>query len=695
MECYFAFNSKTVIKHEQNVDEPILNAIAMLRRDMKKTLEASDEPDNIVQLQAQLELPEEGWVINITENKITIHYRDSLGCAYALLYISEQYLGVTPFWFWNDQQFQKRKKKDIQAGVIHSSPFAVRFRGWFINDEVLIDNWPGNSENEEHWRMVFEALLRCGGNITIPGTDENAKKNRQLAASFGLWITHHHAEPLGAEMFLRAYPGEKASYTTNSVLFEKLWEQAIINQKSLNVIWNLGFRGQGDRPFWTDDPAFTTAEQRGKLISDIVRKQLEIINNHLPKAVCSINIYGEIAELYRNGKLDIPSGVIKIWGDNGYGHMVSRRQGNHNPRINALPEHGDNGPHGIYYHCSFHDLQASNHLTLSPNSMDFLAAELEKVLAANAGECWIVNSGSVKPHVHSLDLLREIWKAGKINVNKWRNSYSSAYYGKGISRDVAVLLSEYASCTAKYGTNEDERAGEQLWHHPVRELLCKWLSSNTKCCLDSLLWLTGKISFLEQVKKLQSICLETLPKWEAFCEKCEALLPAFDKGSRRVFEDSILLHGRLHYYGASGTKAFCESFIAFDSSDMVRAFVLAEESYSVYAKSAEALSFAEHDKWTGFYDGDCLTDVRLTVQCLEALVSYLRVLGDGTSFHKWEKDYLTTAGDKRVVLLSSKQRAMTNTELAAKLRQTQMLGTTELRAKCPSMEPQKSLLEVV
>jgi hypothetical protein len=306
--------------------------------------------------------------------------------------------------------------------------------------------------------------------------------------------------------------------------------------------------------------------------------------------------------------------------------------------------------------------------------MDFLAAELEKVLAANAGECWIVNSGSIKPHVHSLDLLREIWKAGKINVNNWRDSYSSVYYGEEVSRDVAVLLREYASCTARYGVNEDERAGEQLWHHPVRELLCRWLSGNTKCCLESLLWLTGKVSFMEQVKKMQTICLETLPKWKAFCDKCEALLPVLEDGSRRVFEDSVLLHGRLHYYGASGTKAFCESFFAFDSGDMVRAFILAEESCSVYAKSAEALSLAEHNKWIGFYDGDCLTDVRLTARCLEALVSYLRILGDGTSFHKWEKDYLTTAGDKKVVLLSCKQKAMTNTELAARL-----------RAECPNV----------
>ena len=65
-------------------------------------------------------------------------------------------------------------------------------------------------------------------------------------------------------------------------------------------------------------------------------------------------------------QLEFPDDVIKIWADSGYGKMVSRRQENHNPRIYALPGKNDMGPHGIYYHVTFYDLQASNHLTLFP-----------------------------------------------------------------------------------------------------------------------------------------------------------------------------------------------------------------------------------------------------------------------------------------------------------------------------------------
>lgn len=80
--------------------------------------------------------------------------------------------------------------------ALESRPFAVRFRVWFVNDEVLISTWQVNRRREEPWEMVFEALLRCGGNLVIPGTDQNSRTYRHMAAEMGLYITHHHAEPI-------------------------------------------------------------------------------------------------------------------------------------------------------------------------------------------------------------------------------------------------------------------------------------------------------------------------------------------------------------------------------------------------------------------------------------------------------------------------------------------------------------------
>jgi hypothetical protein len=668
METQFTLTLNTSMVFDQNPDTPTLKAAATLRRDMENTLEPWQTQTNRIRIAAlETDLPVEGWVIEASPQELLVRAADSLGCIYALLFISENFLGVTPFWFWNDQAFVKRRFVAIPLSAWRSPPYVVRYRGWFVNDEVLLENWKAEPGNREHWAMVFEALLRCGGNMTIPGTDNNSRKYRDIAADMGLWISHHHAEPLGAEMFSRAFPNEIPSYRANKILFEKLWEEAVEEQKKYRVIWALGFRGQGDRPFWVDDPSCVTAEQRGALMSRVIEGQFEILTSRLENPVCCVNLYGEIAELYQEGYLRLPPGLIKVWADNGYGRMVSRRQGSHNPRRRALPSPGEGGPHGIYFHCSFHDLQASNHLTMSPNSTEFLAAELGRILDAGAKEYWIVNCGSLKPHTHTLDLVSHIWQKGQIDVDPWRRNYAKIYYGEKAAEEAAAILGEYPFCTAKYGPHEDDYAGEQLWHHPARELLCAWIRGETEQNLGSLKWLTGDLPFPAQTERLAELCRGSLPRWEALAERCLSLRRRMDGEQRRFFDSSIYLQIRLQRSGAVGAAAFCESFAAWRSRKGVCAFLLACKSLSAYREGVKALEDAEYDKWTGYYRGDCLTDTRLTVLCLESLVSYLRVMGDGPGFHRWERAYLGPEADRKIMLLSSKKRAMSNGELAAAL----------------------------
>ena len=109
---------------------------------------------------------------------------------------------------------------EIPCGTYHSEADRIRYRGWFINDEVLISHWTAGVSKDYPWEMVFEALLRCGGNLVIPGTDKNSRIYAPIASDMGLMITHHHAEPLGAEMFLRAYPDLEPSYLKHKDLFE-------------------------------------------------------------------------------------------------------------------------------------------------------------------------------------------------------------------------------------------------------------------------------------------------------------------------------------------------------------------------------------------------------------------------------------------------------------------------------------------
>lgn len=100
----------------------------------------------------------------------------------------------------------------VEEQRIVSRKTAVRYRGWFFNDETFLSRWNPGGDETLAWEMGFEACLRCGGNMVIPGDVDNFRKYRKLASDMGLILTHHHVEILGAPMFLNVYPEENPSY---------------------------------------------------------------------------------------------------------------------------------------------------------------------------------------------------------------------------------------------------------------------------------------------------------------------------------------------------------------------------------------------------------------------------------------------------------------------------------------------------
>lgn len=199
-----------------------------------------------------------------------------------------------------------------------------------------------------------------------------------------------------------------------SELFYKLWEDAVIEQKDCNVVWNLCFRGQGDCPFWSSDTSgqFDTPQKRGKLISNIIKKQCDIVKKYVKNPVFCTNLYGEIMELYKDGYIELDEGIIKVKADNGYGKMVTRRRDNHAARVSSMPVK-DGGRQGIYYHVSFYDLQAANHITMLPNTVDFVNRELSDVLENGGDDFWVINCSNVRPHTYYLDAVR---KSGSVKI---------------------------------------------------------------------------------------------------------------------------------------------------------------------------------------------------------------------------------------------------------------------------------------
>lgn len=656
----FILHRTTSLQCEIQNTKAVEYTCARFKRDMEMTLEAVGDEGGVIILR-QKELEPEAYEIEVSTEKIVIYGSNDRSFIYALNELSEKYLGILPFWFWNDQKIEVKPYVEIPYGHYQSEENRIRYRGWFINDEVLISHWTAGVSKEYPWEMVFEALLRCGGNLVIPGTDKNSRIYAPIASDMGLMITHHHAEPLGAEMFLRAYPDLEPSYLKHRDLFEGLWKDAIERQKDEEVIWNIGFRGQGDVPFWENDPAYDTPEKRGNLISSIMQEQYDMIREQIPGAVCCTNLYGEILELYRDGHLQIPEDVIMIWADNGYGKMVSRRQGNHNPRVPALPGKGDKGLQGTYYHVSFYDLQAANHITMQPNSMEFVEKELNDAMDHGITDLWVINASNIKPHVYPLSFIANLWKKETLTAGEHRKTYIREYYGADCAEDqltcIEQCIGRYPDAMLPFGEREDEHAGEQFYNYVVRDFIYGWMRDGASTPVEELFWCTGETAFCKQMDWFQSKCNATCDKIEQLYHDCAVV-----KGSE-LWKDSVLLQTEIHKYCLKGSILFAESFRTYRKKDYKKCFFLLGNAVEAYNTADDAMRDREHGKWTGFYANDCLTDVKETAYCLKRLMGYVRNLGDGPDFYKWQREVTYSENDAKVVLITNMENHMTDWEL--------------------------------
>jgi hypothetical protein len=678
----FILDGITPITVGEEMSSPVRYAVGMLIRDFENVFRVAPvvthgQPAGGVVIRKAVpgdECPAraEAFVIRFIERaghqEMHIAGYDELGIVYGILHVSRTVLGVDPFWFWAETLPEQRTSIPVPAVDYVSPAPRIRFRGWFVNDEVCLIGWkevypPG----EEVWLPVFEALLRCGGNMVIPGTDlPKSGIHADLASAMGLWVTHHHAEPLGAEMFLRAFPGRTASYAMHPDLFEELWQEAIEKQKDRKTLWVLSFRGQGDAPFWEYDPAFDTPEKRGGLISRVIRKQYDMVRSAVREPQYCVALYGEIAELYKEGHISLPDDVIKVWADNGYGKMVSRRQGNTNLRVPSLPLPGEAGKHGLYYHVTFHDLQASNHLTMFPSPAELIRSELESAIAAGVTDYWLVNCGNILPHLYTLDLVRELWQDGKAKVDRHLREFVSRHF-RARHEELAALYRAFAAATIQYGPNADDKAGDEFYHHPARRIIGHWLQGRGDTSSEDLWWATGEIPFPEQVAWFMEITTSAAPVWQEMNLQYTAVAGMLDPEDQGRLYRQLGVQISLHESGCRGLLGLCQAYEAYRRGDAPAAFVLASRSKWAYEEGQQALRQAEEGRWQHFFRADWLTNVQCTADNLETLRRYLRMQGDSPNFFQWYKEYLMPETEKHIYLENTHRNPLSDDELARRL----------------------------
>lgn len=664
----FDIHTKIIVESKQEEGNKVLsscavlNAISILNRDIKDAFCDTDKVHETRICLCYLSgMIEEAYQINVKNDVILILASDELGFVYALLEISRRFLKREPFWFWMNQKLDPVDRYLIPEQIIASPTYRVHYRGWFFNDEVLLSHWNYDGNNENSFRLAYETLLRCGGNMVIPGTDLVGLKYRKLASDMGLYITHHHAEPLGAEMFARAYPDERPSFTENQELFIKLWEDAIECQKDHKTIYALGFRGQGDCPFWSNDESgeFDTDEKRGKLISELIRMQRKMVEKKVEHPVFCTNLYGEIMELYDQGYLDIDDDIIKIYADNGYGKMVTRRRDNHPGRVVALPRN-EKDLSGIYYHVSFYDLQAANHITMLPNSIDFVNKELDEVLQKGAGEYWLINCSNILPHVYYLDAVRRKWCKEKLSDQEHSKNFVNTYFHG--NEKIAGLYEKHAKIMAAFGSCEDEHAGEQFYTENPRIIACH-LIRGEKNPVKELFWCTDRESLVEQLDDIAGILEPAIPRMEQFEAECQKVYEGLNENEQQAFLTTLYLDARIHAQCAKGMLYFIEGVKEYLKNSYWEAFYQLGLSAREYETANIMMRQSEYGDLQGFFANDCFADIKHTAYMIRKLMGVARELGDNVRHDAWYRSLMYKKEDQKIFTQLVLDNHMTDEEL--------------------------------
>jgi hypothetical protein len=454
----------------------------------------------------------------------------------------------------------------------------VQLRGWFINDEDCLIGWHDDMKiSLATWEQIYETLLRAGYNMVIPGTGITADGPQlQLASDMGLWCAQHHAEPLGAAMFSDAYPDIPPRVPEEKDRFIALYKKAIEQNKNRKVVWTLGFRGQGDLPFYEDDPRYDTLEKRAALISEMVHLQKELVleNTEGPQYFAHY-IYSESAELYRGGYLELDADIIRVWSDNGFGAMRMRREWGPERHISSLPLPEDKGKlHGVYYHVSFHDLQVSSKLV--PLVDPELIQEQFQILFEAADICYLLlNVSNIHPHVFNIELINKLARfpiePGQKDIAKDHYHDWTHRHFPGFEEEVQSLMRQYYRAPFQYGTYRDDRAGEQVYHHTLRncikgtvknESIVHLLQFIHECPTDN----------IDGFQWLLNHANESLLAWEALHQEAEALYLKLPPRLARYFSDSIRMHVNYSYHSCKGFIYSLKGLLAFSNLDYKSAF---------------------------------------------------------------------------------------------------------------------------
>lgn len=381
------------------------------------------------------------------ENALVIVGSDKRGTIYGIYDLSEQ-IGVSPWYWWADVPVEHQDALFFEEGKYVQGPPAVKYRGFFINDEGwALAPWvyeKFGGFNHKFYAHVFELLLRLRANHLWPamwgkyfGSDP---MNPKLADEYGIVMGSAHCEPLlfnndrGAGMWTdKMGPW---NYSTNRDNIYKVMDETVAARGQYENVYTVGLRGVHDTKMEGD----LDIKSQVALLEKVFEDQREILTKHIDKKITDIPQvfvpYKEVQD-YLDSGLKVPDDVTIMWSDDNWGNIRRLPKPDDKPRA---------GGHGVYYHYDFHGGPRSYEwLNTSPIQRTW--EQMHLAYRHGADRIWIVNVGDIKPMEFPISFFLDYaWAPEELPADElpeYTRFWAEQQFGPKYAADIADILTKY------------------------------------------------------------------------------------------------------------------------------------------------------------------------------------------------------------------------------------------------------------
>jgi hypothetical protein len=401
----------------------------------------------------------ETWITKVVDAPVAgvtqaliIAGSDQRGTIYGVYDLSRN-IGVSPWYFWDDVTPAKKSALYVSAGVHTLGTPAVKYRGFFINDEAPeLTSWWGiygrtSTFNKEIYKRFFELALRLRANIVWPAVwgkafDDDAPDNHLTAKQYGVVIGMSHEAPMdrGIEEWNRHFSEYGAtakadwSYRTHPDAVRAYWKAGVDRMvaNGFEDVVTVGMRGTGDTAL-TDGVALPLMEQiqadERRIIADSTGKEPD----QTPQ---NWILYSEVQGYWDNG-LRAPADVTVTFCDDDFGSIRDL------PKLDDEPR---SGGYGIYYHVDFVG-PVRSYMWVDTNLVANIWEQMNQAYTYGVDRLWVVNGGDVKSNERPIQFFIDLaWSPenwNQANLSDWQTAYAAQNFGATHAAEVADVLHQY------------------------------------------------------------------------------------------------------------------------------------------------------------------------------------------------------------------------------------------------------------